>query len=241
MSPLDRHEKIALSFSGGKDSLACVHMLKGDLDRITIYHVDTGDLLPEMQESVRRVEAMVPRFVRIETRVSDWIARNGLPSDLVPHTSHPVGLAMGEPRKTRLVSRYDCCYANLMWPLFERIRDDGNTLLIRGTKRVDMNRLPAKSGDVVDGVEIYYPLEDWTHEQVFAFLSLNKIPLPPVYDYVVNSPECARCSAWWGERRAEYLRKYHPGLWRDYDQRLQAVIDEVALPLALLRREAGVG
>ena len=239
ISPLDRHEKIALSFSGGKDSLACVYLLRDRLDDITIYHVDTGDLLPEMRESVARVEAFAPHFVRIETHVSDWIAEHGLPTDLLPHSAHPVGQVMGEPRH-RLVGRYDCCYANLMWPVFERVQADGNTLLIRGTKRVDMNRLPAQDGEVVFGVEIHLPLLEWSHEQVFAFLALNSVPIPRVYELVTNSPECARCSAWWGERRAEYLKKYHPQLWRDYDDRLQIVINEIALPLAMLKREAGV-
>lgn len=239
MSPLDRHQKIALSFSGGKDSLACVYLLRDRLDDITLYHVDTGDLLPEMRESVSRVESLAPHFVRIDTDVARWIAQWGLPSDLVPHSSHSIGQAMGESER-RLTSRYDCCYQNLMWPLFARVHADGNTLLIRGTKRVDMVRLPASEGDIVDGVELHYPLLEWSNEQVFAFLALNNVPLPRVYDYVTNSPECARCSAWWGERRAEYLKKYHPQLWRDYDDRLQIVINEIALPLAMLKREAGV-
>jgi phosphoadenosine phosphosulfate reductase len=147
---------------------------------------------------------------------------------------------MGQSGPTALVSRYDCCYANLMWPLFERVMADGCTLLIRGTKRVDMPRLPAGQGEVVDGVELYYPLLDWTNQQVFAFLHLEGVKLPRVYDYVENSPECARCSAWWGEGRAAYLKKYHPELWAEYDARLQIVIDAIAPSLALLRHEAGV-
>jgi phosphoadenosine phosphosulfate reductase len=236
---LKGHERIGLSFSGGKDSLACVCLLRKALNRIRIYHVDTGDLLPEMRESVARVEAFAPDFVRIETRVIDWINQYGLPSDLVPHSSHIVGRMMGENRAS-IVSRYDCCYSNLMLPLFERVKRDGCTLLIRGTKQVDMHRLPAGDGEIYQGVELYYPLLRWTNKQVFDYLAVEGVILPRVYEHVTNSPECARCSAWWGEGRAEYLKKYHPGLWRDYDARLQIVIDEIAQPLANLRREAGV-
>lgn len=236
-SPLDRHEKIALCYSGGKDSRACVQLLKEHLDRITIYNLDTGDLLPEMRASIAEVEAFAPRFVQVTTDVTGWIAEHGLPTDLLPYSMHPVGQLMGEPR-TKLVSRYDCCWNNLMWPLFERLRDDGCTLLIRGVKHVDMPRLPKTTGDIQQGVELWCPILDWTNEQVFAFLMLQGVKLPRVYDYVVNSPECARCSAWWGEGRAAYLKKYHPELWAEYDARLQLVINEIAPSLALLKREA---
>lgn len=238
--PLSRHQKIALSFSGGKDSLACVHLLRDHLDRLTVYHLDTGDLLPEMMESVARVEAFAPHFVRVRTDVNAWIAQHGMPTDLLPHGSHPVGRAMGEER-TRLVPRYDCCWLNLMLPLYSRVVADGNTLLIRGTKQVDMARLPLASGDTADGVELYYPLQGWTNDDVFTFLRAAGAPVPRVYDHVVNAPECARCSAWWGEKRAAYLKRFHPELFADYDARLQQVIDEIAPALANLRREAGVG
>jgi 3'-phosphoadenosine 5'-phosphosulfate sulfotransferase (PAPS reductase)/FAD synthetase len=239
MSPLERHEKVALCFSGGKDSLACVHLLREYLDRVTVYHLDTGDLLPEMRESVARVEAFAPNFVRVRTDVSAWIVTHGLPTDLLPYGNHPVGYALGHATAA-LVSRYDCCWSNLMGPLYARVRADGNTLVVRGTKYIDMPHLPATDGQVVEGLEIYLPLLDWTHEQVFAFLRREGVQLPRVYDYVVNSPECARCSAWWGEGRAAYLKKYHPELWAEYDARLQVVIDAIAPSLALLRHEAGV-
>lgn len=241
LAPLLRHApgKRALSFSGGKDSMAVVELLREYLDEITIYHLDTGDLLPEMRESVARVEAFAPHFVRVQTDVSAWIAVHGLPTDLLPFHSHAVGHHLGQAT-AHLVGRYDCCYANLMWPLFERVYKDGCSLLIRGTKRVDMPRLPAEDGTVADGVELWYPLLNWSNDQVFAYLGERDVPLPRVYDYVTNSPECARCSAWWGEGRSAYLKKYHPELWAQYDARLQVVIDAVAPSLALLRQEAGI-
>jgi phosphoadenosine phosphosulfate reductase len=237
--PLTRHSKIALCFSGGKDSLACVHLLKEHLDNVTIYHLDTGDLLPEMMDSVARVEAFAPHFVRVTTDVAAFIERFGLPTDLLPHSSHPIGRKMGE-YTTRLIGRYDCCWINLMQPLYQRVLADGNTLLIRGTKAVDMNRLPLQSGELSDGIELYYPLQDWSNAAVLAFLHQHDIPVPRLYDYMVNAPECARCSAWWGEGRAAYLKRFYPALWDEYADRLRAVAAEIAAPLANLRREAEV-
>lgn len=236
ISAFDRHEKIALCASGGKDSLACVYLLRPYLDRLTVYHMDTGDLLPEVMEIVNHVEAMVPYFIRIKGDVRSWIAENGMPTDLLPHSAHAVGQSMGE-HATRLVTRYHCCYNNLMMPLFNRVVGDGNTLVIRGTKAVDMKRLPMKSGDVDGGIEIMLPLQDWSHEDVFAYLRSVGAPICRVYDHVTNAPECARCSAWWGEQRAAYLKRYHPDIWQDYAARLRAVAAEIAEPMRTLEAE----
>ena len=238
LSILDRHERIALSFSGGKDSLAVVYLLRDHLDRVAVYHLDTGDLLPEQVEVVRHVERMAPNFVRVETHVNDWIARNGLPTDLLPYSAHEIGQAMGAGRK--LVTRFECCYANLMLPLWQQIVDDGNTLVIRGTKRADMARLPASSGEVYDGVELFHPLDNWTNDDVFAYLDEVGAPISRVYQHVTNSPECARCPAWWGEKRAAYLRQFYPSLFADYALRLRVVSAEITGPLNNLGAELAI-
>lgn len=235
LSALDRHTHIALSFSGGKDSLACVYLLRDQLERVTIYHMDTGDLLPEMRAIVEHVKTFAPNFVHLRGDVLGWIDAHGLPTDLMPHSAHPIGQAMAEGRP--LVARYDCCWINLMGPIYQRIHADGNTLLIRGTKQVDMARLPARTGDLTDGMELLYPIEGWSNAEVFAYLRSVGAPIARVYDHVTNSPECARCSAWWGEGRNAYLRRYHPALWLDYMARLRSVIDEIEQPLANLRTE----
>jgi 3'-phosphoadenosine 5'-phosphosulfate sulfotransferase (PAPS reductase)/FAD synthetase len=240
LSVLDRHQKIGLCHSGGKDSIACLYLLREQLDRITVYHLNTGDFLPEMNDYMAEVEALVPHFVRVQTDVASWIDTHGLPTDLLSHTSHPLGEMMGEPR-ARLVPRYDCCWHNRMLPLFQRMHEDGITLIIRGTKRSDMKRLPRASGDTWFGMELWCPLEGWTNDQVLAFLRLEGVKVPRLYNYVDEGPDCARCSAWWSEGRGAYLKEFYPELWRDYDARLQVIIDEIAPTLALLRREAGAG
>lgn len=235
LARLDSHANIALMFSGGKDSLACVYLLRDQLHRITLFHNDTGDLLPETMAVVDHVKTFAPNFVHLNTNVDGWIAVNGLPTDLLPHTAHSVGQQMGEGVK--LSSRYDCCFSNLMWPIYSLARSKGVTMIIRGTKAMDMKRLPVMDAQVQDGVEFFYPLQGWTNEQVFSYLRLQGAPISRVYDYVDNSPECARCSAWWGEKRGAYLREHHPDLWRQYGERLRVVTDALDGPLANLRQE----
>lgn len=232
---LSRHERIALSFSGGKDSLACIYMLRPWLDRITIYHSDSGDLLPEVREIVEHVRGFAPRFVHLQQDVDGWIEQNGIPSDLVPYTAHEFAGIVGQ--KSRLVSRYECCTRNLMLPVWERIAADGNTLCIRGTKRGDFPHLPVVNGEVRQGVEFYYPLQDWTHEQVFDYLRGEGAPICRVYENGLQAPECAACPAWLNVGQAAYLRKYHPDLLRKYRARMAVVMAELDAPLQALNSE----
>jgi 3'-phosphoadenosine 5'-phosphosulfate sulfotransferase (PAPS reductase)/FAD synthetase len=233
---LDKHEKISLAYSGGKDSLACVYLLKDYLDRITVYHVDAGDELPELREAVAHVEAMAPHFVRVTTDVKGWIAANGLPSDLVPYSAHILGHAMGEGR-TRLVPRYDCCHANRAGPLLARIKDDGNTMMITGVRLDDMASMPAHDGDMVDGMEIFYPLYKWTAKDVLAYLAHVGAPLPAFYPELPHGLDCGGCSAWWNDQRAPYLRRKHPELYQQYHERMQLIAAELAEPVKLLAQE----
>jgi len=236
LSILDRHERICLAYSGGKDSTACVYLLRDHLDRINVVHVDTGDLLPEMRESVARVEAFAPHFVRIQTNVGQWIDDHGLPSDLIPHSQHPIGRQMGEAG-TVLVPRYTCCWENLMLPLWQWAQDNDCTLLIRGSKSADMNRLPVASGEWQEGVQLWLPLQSWSHDDVFAYLRSEGVELPRPYEHSVNSFECARCSGWLGERRASYLQAYHPDLYADYRARMQLVLRELQRPMTTFANE----
>jgi 3'-phosphoadenosine 5'-phosphosulfate sulfotransferase (PAPS reductase)/FAD synthetase len=233
---LSPHKNIALQFSGGKDSLALVHLLRPHWDRLTFYHVDTGDLLPEVREIVDSVEAMVPSFVRIETRPADWQQRFGMPSDLVPSSCTPLGVKIGMSDR-RLIDRFECCGFNIMVPMHEAALKDGCTLVIRGTKRADMKRLPAEDGPTGLGYDLWLPLLEWSDDDVFAYLREVGAPICRVYENGAQSPECATCPAWWSEGRAAYLAKHHPVLSAAYQIKLALVAAEVAPMWANLQRE----
>jgi 3'-phosphoadenosine 5'-phosphosulfate sulfotransferase (PAPS reductase)/FAD synthetase len=236
-SALARHERVAVNFSGGKDSLAVCHLLReaGLLDRVTIYHNSTGDLLPEVREVVESVKAFAPRFVHIQGDVLGWIAQHGLPSDLVPFHAHEVGQIAGQGAP--VASRYDCCYANLMRPLWERVKADGNTLIIRGTRKGDFPRLPVTSGQTAEGCEFLHPIEDWSADDVFAYLRKVGAPICRVYEEGPQSPECARCTAWMNVGTGRYLKRHHPDLYADYKARLTALMGSLAPVLETYRRE----
>lgn len=233
---LSRHSRIALQFSGGKDSLACLYLLRPWLDRITVYWRNPGDPFPETFELMEQVRAMCPHFVEIHGDVLAWQAENGFPSDLMPTSCSPIGRVLGFG-KDKITDRFYCCWSNIMQPMGQRMIDDGITLIIRGTKDADMPVQPIRSGQVIDGIEYLYPLQDWTHEQVFEFLRQEGAPVPRFYEGRTCGMDCRCCSAWWDEHRASYLKEHHPEVHAQYQERLGVIRRVITLHLDHLNHE----
>lgn len=203
---LDRHQKIGLQFSGGKDSLACLQLLRDELERITVYHLRTPDYDPCVDEAVAWARSIAKHFVTIESAQP----ANTVPSDVVPSNATPLGLYVKGATQPVIIDRFACCFATIMLPLHQRMLDDGVTLIIRGQKNADRRKSAVRSGDVSEGIEYLFPLEAWDDNEVFALLTTHDVPIPTCYDELDTLPDCLTCSAWWDEHRTGYLRHRHP-------------------------------
>ena len=225
-SAIDRHSRIGFQFSGGRDSTAALYLLRPYWDRMTVYHLDTGDQFPETQEVVRRVAQDVPITV-IKSDVHKYRKECGLASDLVPVDNSLLG-RMVSGHSVKIVGRYECCYRVLMQPMHERMIDDGITLLIRGQRDDEYAAPPMRTGGVQDGMEMLYPIQDWTGDQVSAYLTENNLPLAHFYARGARrAPECMGCTAWWDEGRDDYLKEYHPLKFAEYRESMSVVRSEI--------------
>jgi phosphoadenosine phosphosulfate reductase len=219
---LSMFSRPALQFSGGKDSLACLYLLRDQLENIRVYYLNTGDPCPETHAVVQQVSQWVPRFTEIKTDAVAWKKENGVPSDLVPASAHCVAVAYGMG-KVKVSNRFDCCYHNHMLPLHQRMLSDGVDVVIRGTKLSDTGTLP------VYGQTEYYnivlPLKDWTHEDVFAYLNSVGAPGNKIYEHFTSfsSPGCLTCSAWWDDGKGDYLKAKHPNVHKEYVVQLRSL------------------
>lgn len=209
MSRLAHHQKIALEFSGGKDSMAVLYLLRHHLDRITVYHLNAGDQPQETKDAVDASRTFIPHFVEVKTDSRAWRRIHGDPSDVVGSGNTPLGVAFGFDDMP-LVDRFSCCFANVMGPLHQRILADGNTLLIRGTKRCDMKRLPVHDGSFDGALELWLPIEHWTNDQVLDYLRAAGAPVHACYEKIRDGVECLTCTAWWEHRHLDWLSAAHP-------------------------------
>lgn len=219
--------RVALNFSGGKDSLACLLLLRPFVMRgLPVYWTSTGDTIPETLAVVEWAKSWVPDFRTIEADVLTWKAQHGMPSDATTAQTSWIGAQYGMGAM-RLVGRFECCWANLMQPMHQRMLDDGIELVIRGTKLADTGRVPAQGE--TEHYEVLLPLVDWTHAQVFEYLERSGAPSNPVYDSfkAISAPECLGCTAWWDDGKASYLKARHPERVHEYVASLQAIRGEL--------------
>lgn len=236
VSAFERHQNVAFQFSGGRDSTAALFALRPFWNRMRIYHVDSGEQFPE----TRRVVAEVAQYVPIEVIVSDVEAirkEHGLPSDLVPSDNTPFG-RMVSGREVRITGRYDCCWRTLMEPMHRRMVQDGITLIVRGQRDEDYAVPPMRSGEQAHGVEVLYPIQDWTTADVDAYLQENGLPTAAFYaNGMPHGSDCMGCTAWWDDRRATYLREFHPLVFYRYTQRMNMIRTEIDRQYEFMRHE----
>lgn len=235
---LARHDRIAFQFSGGKDSTAALMLLKAHWHQFTVYFCDSGDALEETLDVVRRVAGMVPCFEVIPGRVHEVRARYGLPTDLLPWTSAPAAHHHNTGTTPLMQDRVACCSRSVMAPLHERMVADGITLIIRGQKSGDEHKGAFRSGDVVEDIEFLYPVQDWTDAQCLDFMRAHGIEPPRYYtEGLARSGDCATCTAWCEDDRADYLAKYHPVKFVEYRHNLRAIAQAVIPALDKFKKE----
>jgi phosphoadenosine phosphosulfate reductase len=232
-----QHEKIAFQFSGGKDSLAALYTVKKHWDRMTVYWLDTGDAVPEVRDFVLKVFAELPHTAIVCGDQPRQIATFGWPSDLVSAENTLFAAVTQKVSGPVLRERSECCQYSLMQPLHARMIADGVTLIIRGQKSCDKRKSPLRSGDRQAGIQVYFPIENWSDEEVVQYLRDIDVGLPPFYDLLRSSPDCLTCTAYLDENRKQFLKERHPEAWQIVRFRLSLINEVVKAKQAELQAQ----
>ena len=199
-------------FSGGKDSLACLHLLKPRWNDILVVWANTGAAFPEVIELMDEVRSIVPHFHEVRSDVLDDVERNGIPVDVMPIVNTKFGKAIASNNGLMMRSWIECCGRNLWTPMQQAMETIGATRIIRGQRLTESYKSTVRNGDVINGITYEMPIQNWSEEQVYKYLHDNGIPIPSYYDYTRTSLGCWNCTAYMDEEvgRIKYMKKNHP-------------------------------
>lgn len=218
-----------IQFSGGKDSVVCLHMYRNDPDVVALY-IDTGNAFEHVRKYVQETceKYKVKLHVRGPDRPVDlWQDEYGLPSDVVPWDSTPMMRDMVKKNFTNKIIPYStCCTVNIWLPLMNGVLELGAKTVIRGSKACD-EKVGVKDGYVDEnGISFMSPLWDWTDEDVFSYIEKHNIVLPKHYTKDNDSLDCWSCTAYMGphgKERLAYLKKEYPDIYPKAIERFNRV------------------
>ena len=209
---LSRHDVAAFQLSGGRDSVAALYAMRPFWGRFSVYTLDTGERFPEVAGVLSAIESDLGQEINIvRGDVAAVREHLGMASDLLPTDGATELGRMYSGATTKVIDRYECCWHAIMSPMHQRMIEDGVTLIIRGQRNSDYVKTPTRSGFSDGVVELLYPIEEWSDDDVMDFIERCDLPIGPFYDAgMKTTPDCMGCTAWWGEGRFEYLKQNHP-------------------------------
>lgn len=223
-----RHEMIVLQFSAGKDSAACLKMLRPWIHKVVVLWGNAGDPYRETVEYMQKIRQSVPMFLEVMGAQRRFVVEQGYPADSVPFVGTPWGRAATRGSMS-IVPVHQCCGENLWGPTFRVGQKTGATGIIRGEKRSDGLRSIGENGLVFAGQEYFYPLMDWTDNQVLEYLGDD---VPASYARGMSSSlDCRSCTA--------YL-DHNPGRIADLANCEPDAFAEIKPVLAWLRQQAAI-
>ena len=207
-----RHERVALMYSGGKDSLACLYLLKEYLPRLTVVWGNTSANFPEIEESMRALGAQVPSFLEVVSNQPRSIRERGHPVDVLPVNYSTHGQKYTDEKPLLLRNYMECCAENLWTPLSDAVKRHGFTAVIRGQRADESHGAPITSGHIEDGIEYIFPIEDWTEPQVLQYLQEQGVETNNRLGMAHSSLDCWDCTAYCNgsQGRMKYIKANHP-------------------------------
>lgn len=221
---------MALAFSGGRDSMACLHLWRDKLD--CAIHVDPGYGYPETRHLVNYASEILPVHVVLSDRRGQNEA-HGLPSDVVPIDYTTLGQQITSPKPVKIQSYLQCCFENLMRPVWQKAHELGVTHLVFGQRDAEGYRAPAWDGMMVEGITRLHPIASWTTQQVLDYLT-TKMEVPAHYYFPAQtSLDCYDCTAFGREsqERLAWTHQHHPAAYAAYEARHQALTSAIRAAL----------
>lgn len=231
--------KIALQFSGGRDSLALLLLFRPHWEQLTVYYCDSTDAYPETLALIAQMQTEIPFFKLVKGKSLESRIKNGLPLDILPSfVSWPLA-AQTHKNYIPLQSRDMCCYRSIMEPLQSAMAENGITLILRGQRDEDEPKSPMKSGDSEGLFTVWFPISDWSIEQVESYILAQGYSLPRYYsENMTSAPDCLSCTAWLETNQQAYNKKFYPETAKKVQNALLEALPLFERPFSLIKEAA---
>jgi phosphoadenosine phosphosulfate reductase len=191
-----------LQFSGGKDSLACLYLLKKEWDTLNVVWVNSGAAYEETLDYMKYWRARLPNFIEVTGNQPQQIAEEGWPSDIVPINDTTFGRNFVESDRPKIQSYLNCCSNNIWYPMSDFINRAGVTHIVRGQRAADDRKSGIKNGDIIEGIKYDFPIYSWSDNHVFEFLKDEGAYIPEYYfKGEKTGRDCWDCTAYLEENK----------------------------------------
>jgi 3'-phosphoadenosine 5'-phosphosulfate sulfotransferase (PAPS reductase)/FAD synthetase len=159
-------KKCAIAWSGGKDSVALQLVAK----EIGIHQAVIGLTDLEYKQYLTWLDSYAPKdLTRINTGQDlDWLSKN-------EHYLFPANNKISSQWYKFVQQKAQGIY----------FKENNLDILLLGRRKADSNYV-GKNGENIysnrDGITLYSPLADWSHEEVIASIRYFNLPISPFYD-----------------------------------------------------------
>jgi 3'-phosphoadenosine 5'-phosphosulfate sulfotransferase (PAPS reductase)/FAD synthetase len=230
--------KMAVSFSGGKDSTVLLHLVRKLYPDVPAVFVNTGLEYPEIVKFVRATENVV--WLRPKMRFKDVLEKYGYPviSKEVSQWLFQIATTRSDKlhhkRMDQLAAKWKfmieapfkisnrCCDIMKKGPFHAYTKETGNAPLIGTMAKDSAFRMESVMEHGCNAFDINNPqsrpLAMWTEGHVWEYLRTYNVPYSTIYDMGYHRTGCMFCM--FGlhmesyPNRFERMRETHPKLYR---------------------------
>lgn len=220
------HKKVAVAYSGGKDSTVLLDLCKPYRDRFTLVWINTGFAFPHIEEHVLNV-AKDYNFIEVGHDLMQTWDTYGLPVKVAPLEHLPQ--LKGAGAKKPFMQPWIACCSRRMESATAALLKAGFTDLLTGQRAADgFKCLSPIQND--KGLNIHAAIWNWSDEMIKHHITHNQLKLPAFSSDTDSSMECWICPYMPDEGRMAFIKRRHP----EYAAKVQ----EVAQPLLSALRAA---
>lgn len=215
--------KIALSYSGGKDSSVLLDLCRPYKDRFTVVWVNTGYAFPHIQKHV--VETTQDfSFQEIAHDLKPVWEQHGLPTHILPLDHAPMVSAKA---KTPYLQNWVACCLRRMESVVKALEPQGFDILLTGQRATDASpSVPLRQVMNAGAITMVAPLWEWSDEEILDYISQRNISLPASATIDDTSMECTICPAQI-EKRIDFIKEHYPEYLPTIGENVRAVMDVV--------------